>query len=132
MSGKKPRKPNWTDGEMEVLAESFLNSAKILRGKLTPNLTADMKKAEWLKISERNKCHYCTTEFQWRSVIALLMRRKKRWQDAQSAVKKKESFRRKVANGTGGGPPPDVPMKPWELTVLQGMYYFKNKHCLQL
>ena len=53
MSDKKQRKPNWSDAEMEVLAQAYSESARIIRGKLSPALNTDMKKKAWETITDR-------------------------------------------------------------------------------
>nr|XP_034299453.1 uncharacterized protein LOC105331836 isoform X4 [Crassostrea gigas] len=111
MTDKKPRKPNWSEGEMCVLADACLSFNQIIRGKLSPSLTSDMKKKAWETITDKvnSVAINCTRT---------LDETKKRFQDAQSAIKKKEAFRKRETNKTGGGPPPEVNFKPWELTIL--------------
>lgn len=53
MTEKKPRKPNWTSEEMEVLAEAYLSSYKVIRGKLTPVVTSEVKKRAWENITDK-------------------------------------------------------------------------------
>ncbi|XP_062620184.1 uncharacterized protein LOC134281773 [Saccostrea cucullata] len=108
---KEPRKPNWTDLEMEVLVEAYASSVKVIRGKLSPGLTTDSKKKAWEAITNKVNsvsigCSRTTDET------------KKRIQDVQSSIKKKEAFRKREAMKTGGGPLAEVQMKPWELVLL--------------
>eukprot|EP00105_Crassostrea_gigas_P040150 XP_019924298.1 PREDICTED: uncharacterized protein LOC105331836 isoform X2 [Crassostrea gigas] len=111
MTDKKPRKPNWSEGEMCVLADACLSFNQIIRGKFSPSLTSEMKKKAWETITDKvnSVAINCTRT---------LDETKKRFQDAQSAIKKKEAFRKRETNKTGGGPPPEVNFKPWELTIL--------------
>lgn len=84
---KKVRKPNWNDLEMEVLAEAYADSSKIIRGKLSPVLTTDSKKKAWEAITNKiNAVSPC---------IRTVEEAKKRIQDVQSYLKKKEAFRRR-------------------------------------
>lgn len=110
MTEKKPRKPNWTSEEMEVLAEAYLSSYKVIRGKLTPVVTSEVKKRAWENITDKvNAVSLC---------LRTVEETRKRLQDVQSCIKKKEAYRKKEADMTGGGPPTEITFKPWELTIL--------------
>ncbi|XP_062620631.1 nuclear apoptosis-inducing factor 1-like, partial [Saccostrea cucullata] len=105
--GKKPRKANFTDLEVEVLVDAVSTNYKVLYGKFSPSLTNNMKTAAWETVTEKV------------NAVSLQCRRevgdvRKKWQDLQSAVKKKESQRRKSMRQTGGGPMELGAFKPWE------------------
>lgn len=53
MTDKKPRKPNWSEGEMCVLADACLSFNQIIRGKFSPSLTSEMKKKAWETITDK-------------------------------------------------------------------------------
>lgn len=50
---KKPRKPSGSKGEMGILADACMSFNNIIRGKLSPSLTLDMKKKAWEAITDK-------------------------------------------------------------------------------
>lgn len=53
MEGKQKRKPNWTSDESLALASLVDDYKHILRRKLNPSLTSDMKTRAWGEVSQK-------------------------------------------------------------------------------
>lgn len=64
MKEKKPQKPNWTKSERKVLADAYFSSYKMIRGKLTPVVTSDVKKRAWENITEKSVIYISIYTFQ--------------------------------------------------------------------
>ncbi|XP_061192419.1 t-SNARE domain-containing protein 1-like [Saccostrea echinata] len=112
MNAKK-RKPNWSERELDVLAESVLPRNKLLKAKFSNFVTTDKKQELWKEIEDEvNAVSYVN-----RSVEEI----KKKWADIQSLTKKKESERRRLMKETGGGPHSDIHFKSWEKLVLESL-----------
>lgn len=54
MTERKQRKSNWTDEEMGVIAEEYVSSIRIIRGKLFPIITSDSKRRVWERSVSRH------------------------------------------------------------------------------
>lgn len=92
----KKKASNFTKAEIDVLVEEIEMRKDVLFGKLSLNLTSDMKKDAWLCVAEKVS-EVSTGEV--RSAKAV----KKKWTDMASLLKKKEAARRREMNMTGGG-----------------------------
>ncbi|XP_062599043.1 uncharacterized protein LOC134260505 [Saccostrea cucullata] len=58
--GKKPRKANFTDLEVEVLVDAVSTNYKVLYGKFSPSLTNSMKTAAWESVTEKYQMQFFT------------------------------------------------------------------------
>ena len=47
------RKPNWSETEMEVLAEAMKEASKLVFAKFTPSLTRDVKANQWSNVVKK-------------------------------------------------------------------------------
>ncbi|XP_021341239.1 uncharacterized protein LOC110442115 [Mizuhopecten yessoensis] len=106
------RKPNWSNDEMEALAQAVASNIKVVKGKFTPSLTNDMKNKCWLEITSRvNAANSTETNRDVGDV-------KKKWQDISSLTKRKEAQRIRERQATGGGPSMEDDAKPWDKFII--------------
>ncbi|XP_048738819.1 uncharacterized protein LOC125653405 [Ostrea edulis] len=98
-SKQTKRKPNWNADETLALASLVEENKHILRGKLGPTLTSEMKHRTWQSIAERLAAMGVGPA---RTAVEV----EKKWHNVFSKSKSEISDHRRVVTGTGGGPPP--------------------------
>ena len=92
----KKKCSNFTKAEIDVLVDEVEQRRNVLFGKLSMNLTSDMKREGWNKVAEK------VSEVSG-SEVGGAKAVKKKWSDMSSSLKRKEAGRRRQMNKTGGG-----------------------------
>nr|XP_022290079.1 uncharacterized protein LOC111101768 [Crassostrea virginica] len=105
---KAKRKPNWTQEECLLLVTLINENKHVLRSRLGPNLTSQMKRDTWENISKQFNASALTP----RTTEEI----EKKWNNILSTSKAEISSFRKQSTLTGGGPPPK-PLSPLAETV---------------
>ncbi|XP_033758403.1 myb-related transcription factor, partner of profilin-like [Pecten maximus] len=108
-SSKRPRKPNFSLSELEILVEVSKNR-DVLMGKFTDSITNEKKKRIWTLIATKINA----SSQACRSMDDV----KKKWQDWSSSVKGKASKYEKERNRTGSGQMTEPALTPLEEKVL--------------
>ena len=92
---KAKRKPNFSENELQALAEKVLELKPTLMGKFSDIISHHLKNEAWGKVT--SAVNDVGTIKRSKEDI------KRKWQDWSSAVKKKEIYRRNALKKTGGG-----------------------------
>lgn len=98
MDSQTKRKPNWNADETLALTNLVDENKQILRGKLGPSLTSEMKSRMW-----RNIAVSLTAMGVGPGRTAAEV--EKKWHNIFSKSKSEISDHRRATTGTGGGPP---------------------------
>ncbi|XP_078311343.1 myb/SANT-like DNA-binding domain-containing protein 4 [Crassostrea virginica] len=96
------RKPNWNAEETLALTNLVDENKHIIRGKLGPNLTSDLKNRTWQNIAQ-------TISAMGLGPARSSLEVEKKWHNIFSKSKSQISEHRRTLSGTGGGPPPRPP-----------------------
>ncbi|XP_062613578.1 uncharacterized protein LOC134275315 [Saccostrea cucullata] len=99
MESQTKRKPNWNADETLTLTNLVDENKNILRGKLGPTLTSDMKARTWQSIAQ-------TLTAMGVGPARTAAEVEKKWHNIFSKSKSEISDHRRGTTGTGGGPPP--------------------------
>lgn len=94
MEGKQKRKPNWTSDESLALASLVDDYKHMLRGKLSPSVTSDMKTRAWGEVSQK----LCAMGVGPSRTPAEV---EKKWHNIFSNSKSEISSYRRTVSGTG-------------------------------
>ncbi|XP_033753296.1 myb/SANT-like DNA-binding domain-containing protein 4 [Pecten maximus] len=109
-NSKRPRKPNFSLSELEILVEEVSKNRDVLMGKFTDSITNEKKKRIWTLIATKINA----SSQACRSMDDV----KKKWQDWSSSVKGKASKYEKERNRTGSGQMTEPALTPLEEKVL--------------
>ncbi|XP_056009912.1 uncharacterized protein LOC125678237 [Ostrea edulis] len=98
-SHKLKRKPNWSSEESLALTTLVEEYKDVVRGKLSPQLTSQMKSKAWGEIAVKLRAMSVGPT---RTAAEV----EKKWHNIFSKTKTEISNHRRIITGTGGGPPP--------------------------
>ncbi|XP_066931115.1 myb/SANT-like DNA-binding domain-containing protein 4 [Clytia hemisphaerica] len=101
MSGKRPRKTNFTADEIRIILEEYEASQSTIEGKFSPSITNAAKQALWenitLKVNALGVANRSTKDIETK------------WKNLKSDAKITHNEYKRYVNGTGGGPPTKPP-----------------------
>ncbi|XP_066927808.1 myb-related transcription factor, partner of profilin-like [Clytia hemisphaerica] len=118
MSGKRPRKTNFTADEIRIILEEYEASQSTIEGKFSPSITNAAKQALWenitLKVNALGVANRSTKDIETK------------WKNLKSDAKITHNEYKRYVNGTGGGPPTKPPTEAQHKSVKSNAYIQSN------